>query len=529
MALYIVIRSERFKFDIKARYLIACLLLVTTISALISGNIISSFTGDTGRFAGVVTLFSLVIVSIFHSQFDFQEFRTLIAAYISTTAIVALVAISQHFSLIELPGVDGVTATFGNQDFFAAYLGISMPMYYFFSVGATRKVRVLLLAVVLVSIYSLILSGPLQSYVDIAITLFGAALFSLRRFIPRRSISLNARTFLGTFGIIIWAEIIFLTPFLGSWIPVLGNDLQVKIRANFWLAGIREFFDHPWLGVGPDQYGSYYEKYRTLSDAKNYEKILTNDAHSASVQTLATLGIFGTLTFLLLLALVIRSLLIQWDSVPGRRPWHFALGLFFFVYLTNSFISPMTVPSKFLFWGLAGWVIGQSYLNQGRRIGKVRAQTSFILILIVFIGSNFASAQWTYSKSFERYAENRGQINSYTFNPYLPCFMYFEGAFNINERQKIGQIEQLAKDQVASNPRCVSARILLAQIYERDGNLVLLKEQLLSLFEVAPTRVQVLRMGLDYANNVGDANLYTKLSNQLAELGYVYAPGKSGG
>ena len=121
---------------------------------------------------------------------------------------------------------------------------------------------------------------------------------------------------MGTFALIIWAEFIFLVPFLGSWIPVLGNDIQVKIRSNFWLAGVRQFFDFPILGVGPDQYGSYYEKYRTLEDARAYEKILSNDAHSASVQTLATLGIVGTLAILILVAILVRSLMIQWDSKP---------------------------------------------------------------------------------------------------------------------------------------------------------------------------------------------------------------------
>jgi len=497
-------------------------------SALLSGNIVTSFTGDTGRYAGVATLFALALVGIFHSRFNFEDLKRLIPIYLVSVFLVVIVAILQHFSIVELPGDHGVVSTFGNQDFFAAYVGVSMPLFFFLSIGASRRRKAILAVAILISFYALVLAGPLQAYVDIAFTVLGIGIYLVRRYIPRKSWNLNVRTYLGVLAVVIWAEFIFLVPFLGSWIPVLGNDIQVKIRANFWLAGMRQFFSSPLLGVGPDQYGNHYEAHRTLSDAKAYEKIISNDAHAAAVQTLATLGIFGTLTVLFLLALLIRSLLIQWDRNPGQRKYLFALGLYFFVYLTNSFVSPMAIPAKYLFWALGGWVIGQTYLQQSPHLRSIKIPVAILTATSVFILANFSVAQWRYSTAFEKYAVNQKASSDYRFNPFIPCFMYFEGKFHILENENINDIQRLAREQLDANPRCVSARIILAQIYQGTGNMEALGYQISQLLEIAPYRTEVLRMGIEYANKVGDVDLFNQLQGRFGELGLVYVPGKEG-
>lgn len=497
-------------------------------SALLSGNIITSFTGDTGRYAGVATLFALALVGILHSRFDFEDLKKLIPIYLVSVFLVVVVAILQYFSIVELPGDHGVHSTFGNLDFFAAYVGVSMPLFFFLSIGASRRRKALLAIAILISFYALVLAGALQGYVDIAFTILGIGIFLVRRYIPRKNWNLNVRTYLGVLAVVIWAEFIFLVPFLGSWIPVLGNDIQVKIRANFWLAGMRQFFSSPLLGVGPDQYGNHYEASRTLSDAKAYERILSNDAHASAVQTLATLGILGTLALLFFLALLIRSLLIQWDRNPGQRKYLFALGLYFFVYLTNSFVSPMAIPAKYLFWALGGWVIGQTYLKQSVRLRSIKIPVAILTATSVFILANFSVAQWRYSTAFEKYAVNQKSSSDYKFNPFIPCFMYFEGKFHILGNEKLDEIQSLAREQLDANPRCVSARIILAQIYQGTGDMDALGFQVSQLLEIAPYRTEVLRIGIEYANKAGDADLFNELQRRFSQLGLVYVPGKEG-
>ena len=347
-SIYIAIKSHRFRFPRIVSMGAAALVMTQFASLVMSGNLIGSLVGDAGRFVGTASTIALLVVSIFHSQFSLAAFTTVMRYYIVAVELVCFIGIAQHFNLIELPGDQGVASTLGNTDFFAALIGTTLPLLIFLALQSSRRTRILLALSAVINIYALYLAGPLQGYLDIAFVIAGIAIFAVRRHIPRPQWSLNARTYLGVFALVIWIEFIFLMPFIGDFIPVLGNDVQVKIRSNFWLAGMRQFFSHPFLGVGPDQYGNYYEQYRTLDDIQKYTNILSNDAHSASVQTLATTGILGALAFLALLALVIRSFLILWDSQKINRRALYLLGLFFFIYLTNSFVSPITLTHKFL-------------------------------------------------------------------------------------------------------------------------------------------------------------------------------------
>jgi hypothetical protein len=146
----------------------------------------------------------------------------------------------------------------------------------------------------------------------------------------------------------------------------------------------------------------------------------------------------------------------------------------------------------------------------------------------VFILANFSVAQWRYSTAFEKYAVNQKASSDYRFNPFIPCFMYFEGKFHILENENINDIQRLAREQLDANPRCVSARIILAQIYQGTGNMEALGYQISQLLEIAPYRTEVLRMGIEYANKVGDVDLFNQLQGRFGELGLVYVPGKEG-
>jgi O-antigen ligase len=57
-------------------------------------------------------------------------------------------------------------------------------------------------------------------------------------------------------------------------IPGIGNDPQVSIRSDFWFSAAQMFAHHFGFGVGPDNYGNFYEKYRSLHSIKTTELVL---------------------------------------------------------------------------------------------------------------------------------------------------------------------------------------------------------------------------------------------------------------
>ena len=524
----IAIRPERFRFRTALVYAVLALVVAQLISVFLSENLIGSLYGDSGRFVGFFSALALVVVAIFHTQFNIANFIKLLWGYLVSIEIVVLLGLAQHFDLLEFPGAQGVASTFGNTDFFAAYVGTSYPLLVLLALGATMRTRAFLAALALLNFVSLYFAGPLQGYVDIALTVLGLSIFLIRKKIPRFNWTLNARTFLGTFAVIIYAEAIFLMPFLGEKIPVLGNDVQVKIRGNFWIDAIRQFFAHPLFGVGPDQYGNHYEQYRTLDDLKNYPDILSNDAHGAAVQTLATLGIFGTLAYIFLLAIAIRALLILWDSHKFDRKVIFSLGLYIFVYLSNSFISPITPAHKYLFWAVLGFIVGQVYRIRGNAgIGRkfTRSTALVALSVTVFSTAYFVVGQANYIVNVDKFGRDNSAVIDYKPSPAIPCFMYFDTEFLLFKNQGDEAVIDLADDQLNDNPRCVAANILKAQAAIQSGDLATLRTYAYRLHEIAPARGKSIEIGMYYATKAGDTALALSIQRVMKELNLIYVPG----
>ena len=526
--LVITFQPARFRFKRIVIYAVIALVCAQLISVATSGNPIGSLYGDSGRFVGFFSAMALLIVAVFHTQFNLTSFIKLLWAYLITVEVVVLLGLAQHFDVIEFPGAEGVASTFGNTDFFAAYVGTSYPLLILLALTASLRLRVLLGALAILNFAGLYYAGPLQGYVDVALTLIGLSLFLIRKRIPRFDWSLNVRTFLGTFAVIIYAEAIFLMPFLGDKIPVLGNDLQVKIRGNFWIDALRQFFAHPLFGVGPDQYGNHYEQYRTLDDLKTYPDILSNDAHGAAVQTLATLGIFGTLAYLFLLAIAIRALLILWDSRKFDRKIIFALGLYIFVYLSNSFISPITPPHKYLFWAVLGFIVGQVYRTRGASAeAKIPTRLTALLALPVIIVATgfFVIGQLNYLTNVDKFGRDNSVVVNYTPSPVLPCFMYFDAENLMLEKQGEKAVLDLAANELAGNPRCVAANIVKAQAAISSGDLDALRPYAYRLHEIAPGRGKSIEIGMFYGTQAGDSALVTAIQKLMKELNLIYVPG----
>jgi O-antigen ligase len=524
----IAIKPERFRFKRYLVYAVAALIIVQLISVLLSGNVVGSLYGDSGRFVGFLSALALIIVAIFHTQFNYANFIKLLWGYLVGIEVVVILGLAQYFDLVEFPGAYGVASTFGNTDFFAAFVGTSYPLLFLLALRVTLRLRILLGLLALLNFSALYFAGPLQGYVDVALTILGLSLFLIRKWIPRFNWSLNIRTFLGTFAVIIYAEAIFLMPFLGDKIPVLGNDIQVKIRGNFWIDAVRQFFANPLFGVGPDQYGNHYEQYRTLDDLKNYPDILSNDAHGAAVQTLATLGIFGTLAYIALLTIVIRAILILWDSRRLDRKVIFLLGLYIFVYLSNSFISPITPAHKYLFWAVLGFIVGQVYRIRGvLKKGKSSTRYIALITLPVVVASTglFVAGQASYIVNVDRFGRDSNVVINYTPSPVIPCFMYFDTEYLVFKKQGNQAALDLASEELKDNPRCVAANLVMAKSAIDTGNLALLRQYAYYLHEIAPARGKSIEIGMYYATKAGDVALAASIQKVMKELNLIYVPG----
>ena len=522
-SIYILIRRNRFEIPLKILGLIGFLVLAVLISAIRAPDLIGSLTGDTGRFTGAVSLFCLIIVAIYHSQFNLDQIHKLVQIFVTAIFVISVLGILQHHKVIDLPGDLGVTGTLGNLDFFGAFVGTGFALFVYILPTVPRKRQILFSFFIVIELYAVYLAGPLQSYVDIAIILLAVIAYKFREYIPIYEISLNAKTFFGTLAIIIWLEGIFLMPFLGTFIPVLGNDPQVKIRGQFWLAATRQFTSSPMTGVGPDHYGSYYEKYRTVTSVQENPTLLANDAHAAPAQTLATLGILGTLAFVLLLALLVRAFCILDERNRQYRYKYAAIGLYLFVFTTNAAISPITLPHKYLFWALAGFIIGDAYRNTQISLNlRYRVISASLIAALVlptsYVLVNFVPAQLKFLQANEKFVKDPNQKIDLEYNNFLPCLMYYPNMSRIFNKQGEKELIIFTQDQIKGNPYCIEAWITLAKIAYNQGDLPVMKTVIYKLIEIAPSRGEVITLAALYANKAGDNSLDDLVDKQLMKF-----------
>jgi len=520
---YIVIHRNRFEIPLKIIGLIGLLVLAVLISALRAPDLIGSLTGDTGRYTGAVSLFCLLIVAIYHSQFNLDQIHKLVQIFVTAIFVISVLGVLQHHKVIDLPGDLGVTGTLGNLDFFGAFVGTGFALFVYILPTVPRKRQILFSFFIVIELYAVYLAGPLQSYVDIAIILLAVIAYKFREYIPIYEISLNAKTFFGTLAMIIWLEGIFLMPFLGTFIPVLGNDPQVKIRGQFWLAATRQFTSSPMTGVGPDHYGSYYEKYRTVTSVQEHPTLLANDAHAAPAQTLATLGILGTLAFVLLLALLVRAFCILDERNRQNRYKYAAIGLYLFVFTTNAAISPITLPHKYLFWALAGFIIGEAYRNTQVSLNlRYRVISASLIAALVlptsYVLVNFVPAQLKFLQANEKFVKDPTQKIDLEYNNFLPCLIYYPNMSRIFNKQGEKELIIFTQDQIKGNPYCIDAWITLAKIAYNQGDLPVMKTVIYKLIEIAPSRGEVITLAALYANKAEDNSLDDLVDKQLMKF-----------
>ena len=527
----IIKRRNHFVFSGKVIWALWITFAALIASAIMSPDFIGSMTGDTGRFTGVISAFCLLIVAIFHAGFTLEQFKRLVWLYIGVVLVTQIIGVLHDLMIFDLPGEAGMVSTFGNLDFFSAYLGTTFPLFVYLLINSSRNRRILIGVIAAGSIYCLSQAGALQGFVDLGVMTVLIALFFLIRFLPRRFIdfvsdlTLNAKTFAFSLFVIIWAEAIFLMPFIGKDIPVLGNDIQVQIRGEFWLAGISQFGSSPLFGIGPDHYGNYYETFRTLDSAQNLQTVLANDAHSAPVQTVATLGFVGIFAFVLLLAFLVRAAFIAIDKYPTKRKEIAAIALFLFVYFTNAAVSPITLANKYLFWAAAGFIVGLAYRTESTPKKSLQAFVGVTVAATLFIVGNFAFAQVRYLNWIEEFASNNAsKVIAVEYSNYIPCAMYYDSLAKIINNQGNEALEKFSRAQLAGNERCVNAQINMAKLSYNKGDITGMRQYVYALTEMAPSREEVLMVARAYATKADDKVLLKKVDTQSAKLGIISIP-----
>jgi hypothetical protein len=238
------------------------------------------------------------------------------------------------------------------------------------------------------------------------------------------------------------------------------------------------------------------------------------------VQSLSTLGVFAIIAFVALIVVLIKSLVVLGGEEPELKRRYIIFGLFFFIYLTNSLISPITLPNKFAFWALAGYVVGRasSYaIPRGLNL-PVKAVAVPMALVIAFVGIQFTYANLKFGLATDKV--KAGKQIKYEFSPWLPCNIFFGPQMSLSLNSGTDPLE-VAHRAARANPNCIDAQGTIATQYLQRGEYAKAKDSVYKLLDLTPGRRESVRLAAQYSLKAKDKKMQAILARQGIKLGIV--------
>jgi O-antigen ligase len=127
-------------------------------------------------------------------------------------------------------------------------------------------------------------------------------------------------------------------------------------RTELWTVAANMLRDHPWLGVGPDNFRWEFAAYSGLP-ADN----LGIHAHDQYLETLADTGVLGLVSFLWLITALVRLGLDRARQTVGDWPWRAALLASLAAWLAHALLDDFERfwPTSVAFWLVAGLTLAR--------------------------------------------------------------------------------------------------------------------------------------------------------------------------
>jgi O-antigen ligase/cytochrome c-type biogenesis protein CcmH/NrfG len=313
---------------------------------------------------------------LFSNLFENNESRnTAVIFWLAGGFLSAVYGIMTHYGgfwIISTPHADRIFSTFGNPDFFGAFLVVTIPLAIFKLLQEKQTARRAVWLIVLASfLTALFLSKTRASWIAFAVSVLFFLFLSLDSKIKK----------------IILISVLFVFGFL-----FVAKTKNVWMRQQghliIWRDSMRMLFDKPFFGVGIGSFHIKFPDYASGELKKMWPQAqnIVNDAHSEFVQVLVETGIVGFGIFLWILFSVFHHAFQFYKKPRGREEFLIyaallssAVGLL----VQNLFSVDMrfTISSFYLF-SLFGMISSHSELKT-KEIKSEKSEKFFILLVVV--------------------------------------------------------------------------------------------------------------------------------------------------
>lgn len=350
-------KENKVIFNLVGFFLIA--LTVPLIFA--SAPLVQQFFGISGRNTGFLAYLFLAILFLgaatLPRESDYQAFprAILVAGYGS--AIVCVLELTGVNVLGAVNNFGAIIGTLGNPNFVSAFSGMMTVGAFALALNVELKMKQKLVFGLL-SILSIFMVVQSKSFQGLGATFLGI-FFVLLLFVFFK------RQWIAFYGLIaaaiVGGSLILAGLFEKGPLATSVYQYTLPIRVQYWQAGLKMLFDHPFTGIGLNSYGDWY---RFARDADAIitpgATVTTNVAHNVYIDFASSGGVFLLIAFTLLFGATFYYSLKALRKV-GKFDALFvsALGVWV-VYLITAFFSIDQLGLAVWGWIIAGALIGIS-------------------------------------------------------------------------------------------------------------------------------------------------------------------------
>jgi len=293
--------------------------IVTTLTA---AHPHSALEGLHGRYNGLwqQEICFFLFVAVASAPFDLDAVVRLAKVFVAALVPVSLYAIAQFAGWDPIPWPAGRSAsTIGNPVILAAVLALGMPFALVFALARRRAATALwgaALCLLGAAAATTLSRGPLvAAVVAVAIVLAGVAR-DLRPDLGKRALAA---------GGVVLAALLAAGYFTVSGIRDRTSPVALEsegtIRGRFYTvtAALGMIRDHPVVGVGVENFGLLYPRYRNAASERLTPDVLPTMVHNGYVQTAATTGVPGLVLYLAFAGSILATLWNAWRRNVDRR------------------------------------------------------------------------------------------------------------------------------------------------------------------------------------------------------------------
>lgn len=461
------------------------ILLLLTIT---SDNTYLAIFGTYGRFTGLLFWLSIFIL-MFMSAMTFESGKNLINMLILTGVVLTGYCTLQYFDsnlVIKSSGFK-IIGTLGNPNYVSTLLGVISTLFVWKFLHTQNKLAKFGLTIALISALFVVKNSESSQGIFIFVTcsLFYAG---MKIFFANKKLGITFFSLLipllviGIFGLVQRGPL-----------AQLLYQYSISLRGDYWRVAISMFKSNILSGVGIERYGIEFQNYRDATAALRSSASLTDDPHNEILYFLSSGGILLTLSYFLVLVLILAISIYGLRNTNLRNREHVLILLTAWIgFRIESLISVNQVTNNVIEWIIAGSLIALSIdlkLAKEKNIrmnnfknnylkNLVTLSLTLIFTLIIIVPKLRADSNYSnYNQNLvsgmskQTLIEKKAIIiETINQSPYELIYRDAATRFMINTND-LENARILVDSLIQLDSKYYSAYELEAEIFEREGNL----------------------------------------------------------